>query len=424
VYFYIAKGNIKNFYLTQPSWDNNGFKIGVMDKNNKIIVPIKYDKIYNPNSIKKGTILVEKDKKLGLYGLDGKQNTKIIYNDIFPVNGDEVLCQFRKGSIYGWIDKQGKEYSWEYIGQYSELGKTPLDSKMVVSWNNYINKRVFLEIPDKNDNLYRIVFTPSYIFELEIAEEVFFFSKDQDEGVTDFDASVQQTKTLGQKIKAVVATIVESGMDPRDSYTDTSQQLILVNDKFEKTARIGFNSFKFYSDTLLEVVEGEQNYPFHSLPSWKFYKIESNGKVTKLKSNRFFAFTQFGVIDDNYFKIYSLRAASTQECNGQDTIYKPNIDVFYYEYYVSFEHLSIEDLDVIRNEIFATYGYKFKTKKWQNFFSKYSWYKFLYDNVDDKLSEIDKKKIEIILKEKQKMIGHEAEHLNKKLYAEEVSMAG
>jgi len=190
VYFYIAKGNIKNFYLTQPSWDNNGFKIGVMDKNNKIIVPIKYDKIYNPNSIKKGTILVEKDKKLGLYGLDGKQYTKIIYNDIFPVNGDKVLCQFRKGSIYDWIDKQGKEYSGENIGKYSELGKTSLDSKMVVLWNNYINKRVFLEISDKNDNLYRIVFTPSYISELGIAEEVFFFSKNQDEGVSDFDASV------------------------------------------------------------------------------------------------------------------------------------------------------------------------------------------------------------------------------------------
>jgi hypothetical protein len=57
-----------------------------------------------------------------------------------------------------------------------------------------------------------------------------------------------------------------------------------------------------------------------------------------------------------------------------------------------------EDLDIMRNEIFASYGYIFKTEKWREYFSKQEWYSQSesYSNAD--LSDIEKQNIEAILK--------------------------
>lgn len=56
------------------------------------------------------------------------------------------------------------------------------------------------------------------------------------------------------------------------------------------------------------------------------------------------------------------------------------------------------DLNIIRNEIFADHGYIFKTKKWQEYFADKVWYKPRYEDVNDKLSVIEKINIENILK--------------------------
>ncbi|RZS93059.1 YARHG domain-containing protein [Aquimarina brevivitae] len=55
-----------------------------------------------------------------------------------------------------------------------------------------------------------------------------------------------------------------------------------------------------------------------------------------------------------------------------------------------------ENLPIIRNEIFAAYGYEFKSKKWQDFFSKKVWYKPISNDVTDKLSIIEKRNVELI----------------------------
>ena len=72
------------------------------------------------------------------------------------------------------------------------------------------------------------------------------------------------------------------------------------------------------------------------------------------------------------------------------------------------EHLTIEDLDLMRNEIYAIHGYTFKSKKWQDYFGKQAWYKAQFDNVDDQLTEIEKHNITVILNQKKKMKGNEA----------------
>jgi hypothetical protein len=50
---------------------------------------------------------------------------------------------------------------------------------------------------------------------------------------------------------------------------------------------------------------------------------------------------------------------------------------------------SVIELKIMRNEIFAIYGYKFKTKDMREYFSKQKWYKPGYDDVTSKLTRIE-----------------------------------
>lgn len=58
---------------------------------------------------------------------------------------------------------------------------------------------------------------------------------------------------------------------------------------------------------------------------------------------------------------------------------------------------SAKELHLLRNEIFARHGYIFKTEKLKNHFSIKRWYKPEFENINSKLSEIDKKNINRIL---------------------------
>lgn len=62
------------------------------------------------------------------------------------------------------------------------------------------------------------------------------------------------------------------------------------------------------------------------------------------------------------------------------------------------EGLTSWDLKIMRNEIFARYGYIFRTQDMMDYFSQQSWYTPRYDNVTSLLSAIEKKNIDFIKK--------------------------
>ncbi|HLK28769.1 MAG TPA: YARHG domain-containing protein [Puia sp.] len=60
--------------------------------------------------------------------------------------------------------------------------------------------------------------------------------------------------------------------------------------------------------------------------------------------------------------------------------------------------LSAEERKIMRNEIFARYGYIFtKSEDMKEYFSKQVWYKPINSNVDNSLSPIEKSNAELIL---------------------------
>lgn len=58
--------------------------------------------------------------------------------------------------------------------------------------------------------------------------------------------------------------------------------------------------------------------------------------------------------------------------------------------------MSKDELQVMRNEIYARHCYIFKTEKMQEYFSGRPWYSPLHNNVDDMLSDIEKANIKLI----------------------------
>lgn len=59
---------------------------------------------------------------------------------------------------------------------------------------------------------------------------------------------------------------------------------------------------------------------------------------------------------------------------------------------------SNDELKIMRNEIFAVYGYIFKTEPLKSHYSSMPWYKGERENVDDMLTEIEKTNVALIKK--------------------------
>ncbi len=59
--------------------------------------------------------------------------------------------------------------------------------------------------------------------------------------------------------------------------------------------------------------------------------------------------------------------------------------------------MSKQDLKIMRNEIFARYGYKFQAGgEMDNYFKNENWYSGQYDNINDFLTELEKENIKLI----------------------------
>jgi hypothetical protein len=99
------------------------------------------------------------------------------------------------------------------------------------------------------------------------------------------------------------------------------------------------------------------------------YLYIKNGKLVALPNSRIFGCSKYVKLDDSYL----------QGCyivNGKKV-----------------DHLTNEMLQYMKNEIYASYGYQFKTKAWNDIFDV-RFYQELGDrkntNVDDSLSAIEK----------------------------------
>lgn len=102
---------------------------------------------------------------------------------------------------------------------------------------------------------------------------------------------------------------------------------------------------------------------------YDYYEIAANGEIHKLENT-----------DNEHY---------------QRSFFKASYQVLTIE---ELQQYSKADLRIMRNEIFAAYGYIFKTSAIKEYFSSKKWYVPRFDNVDSRLTEIEKKNIDLIRK--------------------------
>lgn len=391
-------------------------KYGLVDDRLEKVLEIDFDKIYNPNLTIKDCMEVRKGRFVGLYNF--------VTGELMPPRFKYIVPSHATPSAvaYGYADWKWYEINNADLSSVNEVDFSPVNIFQSLSFDvRQIHGNLYVH----NHQMYDIelgkgmVVTPTYLEHLEVLPEYIpkiMLSSQQNSvemGTEEAKIKTEAKRSLSDRLIAFMVNVYEQGIEGR-SYVSDRETLVIYNQEIDRLNSISLieksflqqicddESFKFIDNQLVELISGsggharmkeERRYDFGTY--YKYYAISSNGEIVELNSNRYFDFTKFVEIDSSYFK----------GCFG---LFAPSNDQNDYNAYVS-QHLTIEDLDVMRNEIFAEYGYIFKSKKWQKYFSALPWYKPRYENVDDQLTEIDKANIKVILKAKEFMKGKESE---------------
>lgn len=421
--FIVMKGNFNSDYYKEQF--TGRYKYGIVDDSLKPILDCEYDKIYNPNITVMDCMEIKKGKEVGLYNF--------VTNQIFMPEFEFIVPSSKAPNNIAYGYKAGEWYKIENSKtiQVSKTDFSPVETFKTLSIDVHNLKGNYFHLSYSNERYYEeggsgVFVTPSYLeyFDVmeEICEDIVVPEQENGQGTTDLTIQTDTTKSITDKIISFVVSFYTRGVDARD-YAQNSKQVIVYNEEkgvFDKQMLITrydsydnychTEGYKFINDTLIEVLSSsltdsavtlERRYDYENTYTYRL--ITKAGSIKDLHNNRYYNFTKYFVINESYFKgCYSRWREDTDEKSADD-----------YNVWVS-EHLTIDDLDLMVNEIYAEYGLKFKTAKWQTYFSQFSWYKPQNNNVDKLLSPIDKKNIEIIAKQKAKMKGKENDFVKKR----------
>lgn len=412
-YFVVCRGTGE---FTATTAFKKGFKYGLVNEKFEEVIKPEYEKIYNLDVSFANCVEVKKDGKVGLINIyDG---TKIApqFDYIIPKNGTTAVAYgLKAGKWYKISQPNGIELV--DIAANNVFQALQFDAKNHASTLMYSSYARHHEDDPIEGN--GVVITPSYIERLQIMDEFYTDFIADSESQVDFGKSEMRIKTsepssISDQVISFFVSFYEEGIDAR-GYATEKTKLVVVNQadnslNYKPLVEWGESGevcnqhlIKFVHNDLIEVITSKKKH-YDYEPHYQYFKVALDGTISELISNRRFPYTEFIQIDTSYFT----------GCFAQ-SIPKSDPEHDRYNFYLS-AHLTIDDLDMMRNEIFASYGYKFKTKKWQQHFAQKSWYTPKYDQVDDQLSDLEKENIEVILKRKNEMEGQEQDFVKKEKF--------
>jgi hypothetical protein len=399
VLFYVINGSWEFPYEYNKQRDGGNYKMGVVTAENKVIIPVAYTKIYNPNGSFNEMIEVENDGLRGLFHIRGEAFLSTEFDGIYPTTIQGAFAQVKKGEDYGWVASNGVVTFDPSSHPDKRLFQSPIETKAILEWEfQYPGSVDVLIDPYGDSEMYTgVIIYPSFIRDLGITTianaDVALETSEYGMGMTDTVIKFEKTESLSDQLFALISFFMEAGADAR-GYHSTQNDLLVVDKNLnkishqEKLTADGFEQdpcgenhpqYKMIEPGLYESKDGHGTY--------NYYKITAEGTVEQLTTDRQYNFTKFAKIDESYFG--GCHHENLEYADGQWESDRPNLVVV--------SGISIEEIDVMRNEIFAEYGFIFKSPKWKDYFSAKSWYKPQYDNVDQFLTETDKYNIKFLL---------------------------
>jgi hypothetical protein len=420
----------RNFYITctgkydyQIERFDGTLKYGLTNDSLAVLLEPDYDKIYNPNLTIKQCFEIERNSKIGL--------VNYLTGDVLQPQFDFILPSSNEPNEIAYGLKDGQWYRIENneISLPVETDFDPIPILRTLSFNiknvgeNMMFDSYWEYYEDDANEGRGVVLIPSYVSYLGLLDRDYtdIILPDQvgriDFGTEQANLSTGYKRSLSDKLVAFFVSAYESGIGAR-GYQREAKQLVVHNEVTnsfhslhlgtlsESDYFCGEAGYKFVNDSIIEVKANlvkyrnkKQRYDFET--KFTYHQIRDDGTIVELTSNRYYDFTKFILIDESNLKgCFAWRI--------QDASYSDEHNMWIAD------HLSIEDLDIMRNEIFAEYGYKFKTEKWQKHFMEQPWYNPKYDDVNDRLTEIDKANVKLILGIKEQMKEDEEGFRNKR----------
>ena len=400
-WFYVIKGKLNDdFYQTDAKKADYKptYKMGLVNPDLKEIIPAEYDLIHNINGTIPGYIEVEKDGKKGFYNLNGKLVLPVNYDQIFPLNDDENLALLRTGDDYFYLKKDST--ITEKLPDFNIADVLPKIKKFNDSYTlSDESSRDVMEYNDRTD-LTSLIVAPSYLVDLGMLDQFVNFKnplrKRGDNEDLEANGSIE-IKYKGNKedesnwFESVFYSLYDNYLGGRSGLyitkhvlmVDKKQNRILAfkADSYdgigegggELSGKCNENSLRAVNDSLFEfrtTTEVDQMMlkdTMDEAPNYHYLHVV-NGKLVALPNERIFGCTKYIKLDDNYM----------QGCfvvNGQQV-----------------DHITPAILEYMKNEIYASYRYKFKNTAWNDAFEG----RFntaddkMNTSVDDSLTVIDK----------------------------------
>jgi hypothetical protein len=420
--FYVCAKKLE--YGDKGKFNVTDILLGIADNTCKEILKPEYTKIYNPDATAVGYIEIEKNGKRGLFNYKTNEIIPPTFDVIFPSDQPDIDAFGKKGDSYAAITNgsvvpfQGDIPTYISYWQKWEFNiKNKSVKHLLDSYSMY-----YSEDPEEGQG---VLFTPSYFFDLGFLPEVVTGIDESGKahfGTIENNGKLIEEYSITDKIAAFIASFYEEGVDGRGWQIDNQslvtvdksnnvlgQKTILEYSDWNMTQLCpkGGRGYRLLQDDIVEVYDvlsSKENELYDYMTTYSYYKIDKGGKIKELDGVRTFDFTKYVKMNESHLTGHFYKYRIGEKYESGDNMWAS-------------EHLSIDDLDLMRNEIYAEYGLIFKSLKWQEYFSKKSWYKPQFENVDSKLSEIDKANIKLIISTKEKMSGNELKFTNRRGFA-------
>lgn len=432
-YFYVVNGNWVPYDKAAAA---PKYLMGIVNENNDTILPPNYHKIYTPNATAKGYIEIEKDGKRGLINYRTRQLIPATFDVIFPSQTDGVLAIGKRNNQYYTLLANGSEQLITDKAMFPSY--LSLLTNIVFDIKDYYPLREVYAFGKTPSNqvayFYRtgIIAPPSYLIETGLVDE--WISNVAIEGGSSLEKllenriSIEQTKTTPWGFSWLISSFYEEGVNGRSNFATTTKSITAIDtnnnviDKavlyeamnearkvslFQATYR-----YNFVSDSLIEVAyfsffddDSEVKQPYHLMTLYKYFAITPTGAINGLSCNRIYPFTKYVYLTETYFKgrYVKLRLANENTVNWPE-----DKDM---QLYIS-DYLSVDDLDLMYNEILAEYGYKFADEKWAKYFESKKWYNPRFDYVDDKLNPYERANLKLIKSTRDKVAKNPKKYIN------------
>jgi hypothetical protein len=416
-------------------------RFGLIDDKGNELLPQIYEQIGNPGMIANEYVEVKKDGKFGLYNYAANKLIQPEYDVLYPSRIMEYVAIGQKGNQFYKIYSDGKSKA------FKENQPAPNYARLLKDYRYNTDNEYFgyWTPTDPLENLgtdefyvvgYGMTFIPSYLARLRIFEEPLDYNllSWSEFGEDSTDLNVVDAKMRNDDVYSMLTSFYSFSSEARGY--DTERRHLVTFDKknrirssktileFSNGSLYNFVAndltrprVRFLNDSTVEVrsyvmneVNGydladrdpgvpsdqytpeKKQVPYQNYTKYEYYTIAADGTVKAIKDG-YFPMTSAIVMTKEYLKGCFARLLTEEEAQLTELYDEERSYTPIYSYT---DHLSLNDLEYMRNEIYARHGMKFKDLGWAAAFKAFPWYKPTRSNVGSLLTPIEKKNLQLI----------------------------